>query len=266
MSVAALRGTAREDEWGFDEGFAEAVSPALELLYRRWWRVAVTGIEHVPAHGRAMLVANHGGLLPWDALMIGTAILEEHPLPRHPRFLLMDWAFELPFASVALRRLGGVPASPHNATRLLEGEHLVAVFPEGPRAVTRPHRERFRVERFGRGGFVEVALRCRAPIVPCAVVGSQDAYPKLADARPLARALGLPSLPVTPTFPWLGPLGLVPLPARWRIEFCEPVELEAYGPDAADDRRLVLELSDAVREQVQAKVHENVVKREGAFV
>ena len=265
VALRQLRAPAREDDWGFDEEFAEAVLPLLDALYERWWRVEVEGVENVPAHGAAMLVANHAGTVAWDGVMMATAIVKEHPLPRHPRFMVLDWAFQLPFVSVALRRLGGVPASPFNAMRLLDEGHLVGVFPEGAKGAGKPFRSRYRLERFGRGGFVEIALRSGAPIVPVAIVGAEETYPKLGESRLLARLLGAPYVPVTPTFPWLGPLGLVPLPSRWRIEFCEPVDLSSYGAEAAEDRSLVLELSEAIREQIQAKVYENVVKREGAF-
>ena len=265
-AIARLEGDYPEDEWGFDEGFAEAVLPLLELMYDRWWRVNAVGVANVPAHGRALLVANHAGVLPWDATMIATAIMREHPLPRPTRFLVLRWAFELPWLSVAVRRLGGVVASPYNAVRLLEEEELVAVFPEGARGIGKPWSERYRLQRFGRGGFVEIALRTGAPIVPVAVVGSEEIYPKIADAAPLARLIGAPFFPITPTFPALGPLGAIPLPSRWRIDFGEPIETAGYGPDAADDRRLVLELSERVRSDIQERLLSGVFQRGSPFV
>jgi 1-acyl-sn-glycerol-3-phosphate acyltransferase len=234
-------------------------------MYERWWRVEVEGVGRVPAHGRALLVGNHAGIMPWDATMMGVALQREHPLPRPPRFLVLDWAFDLPYVSIAIRRLGGVPASPFNAIRLLEEEELVAVFPEGVRGTGKAYRDRYRLQRFGRGGFVEIALRTGAPVVPVAVVGSEEIHPKIADAPLLARLTGAPFFPVTPTFPLLGPLGLVPLPSRWRIEFCEPLDFSSYGPEAAADRALVLELSEQVRDVIQRKVYENLVKRRHAF-
>jgi 1-acyl-sn-glycerol-3-phosphate acyltransferase len=261
-----LRGDYPEDEWGFDAEFSDLVEPFLGFLYERWWRVGVEGASRVPSHGRALLVANHAGILPWDATMIAMALLREHPLPRYPRFLVLDWAFDLPWISVAMRKLGGVAASPYNALRLLEQDQLVAVFPEGAKGTGKPFADRYRLRRFGRGGFVELALRTGAPIVPVAVVGSEEIYPKLADSPQLARLIGAPFFPLTPTFPWLGPLGLVPLPSKWRIEFCEPVETGAYGPRAADDRALVFELSERVRETIQQAVHENLVRRGPAFL
>ena len=261
-----MDGNYSEDEWGFDEEFADLVEPFFGFLYDNWWRVQVEGAERVPAHGAALLAANHAGILPWDATMISVALLREHPLPRHPRFLVLDWAFELPWISTAIRRVGGVVASPYNALRLLQQDKLVAVFPEGVKGAGKPYAERYRVQRFGRGGFVEVALRAGAPIVPVAVVGSEEIYPKLADIPALARVIGAPFFPVTPTFPWLGPLGVVPLPSRWRIEFLDPIETASYGPEATSDRALVLELSERVRATVQEALYANLVKRGPAFV
>jgi 1-acyl-sn-glycerol-3-phosphate acyltransferase len=261
-----LDGDPEDDEWGFDEDFADLVEPFFGFLYDRWWRVQVEGAHRVPAHGRALLAANHAGILPWDATMISLALLREHPLPRHPRFLVLNWAFDLPWISAFIRKVGGVVASPYNALRLLEQDRLVAVFPEGVKGTGKPFAERYRLQRFGRGGFVEIALRAGAPIVPVAVVGSEEIYPKLADVPALARAIGAPFFPVTPTFPWLGPLGAVPLPSKWRIEFCEPIATAHYGANAASDRGLVLELTDQVRETVQQAVYANLVRRGPSFV
>lgn len=261
-----LRGEYHEDEWGFDEQFAEAVFPLFEFLYDVWWRVETEGIRNVPSHGRALLVANHAGsLFPFDATMMTMAIMKEHPLPRWPRFMVLDWAFVLPFVSSFMRRCGGVPASPHNATRLLGEDELLMAFPEGVKGTGKPFSQRYRVQRFGRGGFVEIALRTGAPIVPVAVVGSEEIYPKLADSPALARAVGAPFVPITPTFPWLGPLGLVPLPSRWRIEFCEPIDVSGLGPGAAEDRRVVFDLSEQVRETIQETLYENLLARGSAF-
>ena len=261
-----LGGEYDEDEWGLDEEFAEVALPFLEFLYDRWWRIHAEGVSLVPSHGRALLVANHAGILPWDAAMIGVALQRHHPLPRYPRFTVLDWAFELPYVSVAIRKLGGVPASPYNALRLLEQEELVAVFPEGTSGTQKLYRDRYRLQRFGRGGFVEIALRTGAPIVPLAIVGSEEIHPKLADAPLLARLTGAPFFPITPTFPALGPLGAVPLPSRWRMEFCEPIDLSEFGPEAAADRALVFELSEHVREVIQQKVWENLAKRRSSFI
>lgn len=259
-----LRGDYEEDEWGFDPEFATAAEPLLSFLYDRWWRVTATGTEHVPRDGRALLVANHAGVLPWDATMMAMA-LRRAGVSRDPRFLVLDWAFGLPWASVAIRRGGGVPASPYNALRLLEQDHLVMVFPEGAKGVGKPWSERYRLQRFGRGGFVELALRTGAPIVPCAVVGSEEIYPKLGEIPGVARLLGAPYMPVTPTFPLLGPFGAIPLPSRWRIAFGAPLELGGLRPEDADDRATVLEVAEDVRSRIQGMVYENLIERQGAF-
>ena len=261
-----MEGDYAEDEWGFDEHFVELVEPFFGFLYESWWRVQVEGAQRVPAHGRALLTANHAGILPWDATMIQMALLREHPLPRYARFLVLNWAFDLPWISSGMRRVGGVVASPFNAMRLLEQDHLVAVFPEGVKGTGKPYSERYRLQRFGRGGFVEIALRTGAPIVPVAVVGSEEIYPKVADLPAVARLIGAPYFPVTPTFPLLGPLGVVPLPSKWRIEFLDPIEPASYGPEAAEDRALVLELSERVRGEIQQALYANLVRRGPAFI
>ena len=264
--IDRIDGDYEEDEWGFDEEFADLIEPLFGFLYDTWWRVRADGLHNVPAHGRALLAANHAGILPWDATMISMAILREHPLPRHPRFLVLNWAFDLPWVSTAMRRVGGVVASPYNAMRLLEQDQLVAVFPEGVKGTGKPFAERYRLQRFGRGGFVEIALRTGAPIVPVAVVGSEEIYPKIGELPLLARLVRAPFFPVTPTFPWLGPLGVVPLPSRWRIEFLEPIPTSGYGAAAASDRPLVLELSERVRDAIQEAVYANLVRRGPPFV
>ena len=261
-----MRGEYSEDEWGYDEQFVEIVYPLFEFMYRYWWRVTATGAVNVPAHGRAMLVANHAGVLPWDAAMMSVAIRKEHPLPRQPLTMVLDWAFKLPWVSVFMRRVGGVVASPYNAMRLLAQEHLVMVFPEGSKGAGKPFSRRYQLERFGRGGFVEVALRTGSPIIPVAVVGSEEIYPKVGDSPALAKLIGAPYFPITPTFPLLGLAGIIPLPSRWRIEFCDPIDLSEYGSEAAKDRALVLELSDRVRDTIQSKLFENLVERGSAFL
>lgn len=264
-ALERLKGNYSEDEWGYDEEFVELIYPLFDFIYRHYWRVTTTGVHNLPSHGRAMLVANHAGILPWDATMMTIGIMKEHPLPRTPRFMVLNWAFQLPFISVVMRKIGGVAASPYNATRLLEQDHLVAVFPEGAKGTGKPFKERYRLQRFGRGGFVEIALRTGSPIIPVAVVGSEEIYPMIVNAAPLGRLIGSPYFPITPTFPWLGLLGTVPLPSRWRIEFCPPVDLSDYSPEAADDRNLVFEISEAVQEAIQEKIYENLVERGRAF-
>lgn len=272
MQVGALRVVRPGDEpepqsdgFAFDHEFTERVQGIALWLYRNYWRVEVEGVENVPARGRALLVANHAGVIPYDGAMIRTAIMAEHPQPRHARMLVVDWAFALPFTSMLLIKTGNVLAHPDNATALLELDELVGVFPEGVKGASKPYRDRYRVRRLGRGGFVQVALRTGSPIVPVAVVGSEEIHPVIADLEPAARLLRLPALPVTPTFPWLGMVGLIPLPSKWIIAFGKPIEVPQIGNEAEPDPRLVLEISEHVRGWIQGKIDELRPRRQTIF-
>jgi len=255
----------RADGFAFDHQFTERVQHIALWLYRNYWRVEVEGIENVPASGRALLVANHAGVIPYDGAMIRTAIIAEHPHPRHARMLVVDWAFAMPFTNMLLVKTGNVLAHPNNATALLERDELVGVFPEGVKGASKPYRDRYRVRRLGRGGFVQVALRTGSPIIPVAVVGSEEVHPVIADLRPVARILGLPILPITPTFPWLGLAGLIPLPSKWRIAFGEPIHVPRAGYDAASEARIVLEASEHVREWIQCRIDQLRPRRRTIF-
>jgi 1-acyl-sn-glycerol-3-phosphate acyltransferase len=226
-----------------------------------WWRVEASGIEHVPAVGPAVLVANHSGVLPYDGAMIKLALRRHHPQRRECRMLMLDMFALLPFLAPALARHGEVRANPENAERLLRGGSLVGVFPEGVKGVGKPFRDRYRLARFGRGGFVKVALRTGAPLVPCAVVGAEEIHPMLARADFLGRPLGFPYFPLTPTFPWLGLLGFVPLPSKWSIDFGPPLPTGSYGPEAADDPILVNRLSEQMRDTVQELIDGRLARR-----
>ncbi len=256
---------APQDEFGFDPVFTERVKRAALWLYRNYWRVEVEGVTNVPARGPALLVANHAGIVPYDGAMIRTAIVAEHPQPRHARMLVVDWAFAMPFTSMLLLKTGNVLAHPDNATALLRRGELVGVFPEGVKGASKAYRDRYRIRRLGRGGFVQVAMRAGAPIVPVAVGGAEEIHPVITDLQPVARLLGLPTLPITATFPWLGLAGLIPLPSKWFIAFGKPIEVAALGPRAADDPRVVLELSEHVREWIQETVNRLRPRRQTIF-
>lgn len=232
-----LEGRYETDPYGRDEDVVRLARPILRFLYRTWFRVEASGLEHVPARGPALIVANHGAVLPLDAAMIATAIEEEGPR-RAVRVLVFEWLARLPFAAELLQKTGMVVAHPENAERLLSEGHLVLAFPEGPDGGGKRWRERYELEPFG-PELVRAALAARAPIIPCAVLGSEESWPRLGNAGAAARLLRLPYLPLTPTFPWLGPLGLVPLPARWRIRFGAPIVLDPSGPEQAGDDALV---------------------------
>jgi 1-acyl-sn-glycerol-3-phosphate acyltransferase len=253
------------DDFGFDPAFTERLAPAAVWIYRNYWRVETEGVEQVPAAGRALLVSNHAGVVPYDGAMIRTAIWAEHPKPRHARMLVVDWAFAMPFLSVLLQKTGNVLAHPDNATELLERDQLVGVFPEGVKGAAKPFKDRYRVKRLGRGGFVQVALRTRSPIVPVAVVGAEEIHPVLFDLQSVARLLRVPAVPITPTFPWMGLAGALPLPSKWLIAFGEPIDTRAYGPEAADDPALVLEISEQIRTWIQGRLHALLTRRRSAF-
>jgi 1-acyl-sn-glycerol-3-phosphate acyltransferase len=254
------------DDFGADPRFAETLEPLLDFLYAVWWRVEATGVEHVPAEGPGLVVANHSGVLPYDAMMVQLAVRHEHPARRTCRMLALDMFALLPGLAPGLSKSGSVRANPDNAERLLRRGELVGVFPEGVKGVGTYYRERYRLARFGRGGFVRIALRTRTPIVPCAVVGAEEIHPVIAKADWVGRPLGLPYFPITPTFPWLGPLGLVPLPAKWSIDFGDPLDLTGYGPEAADDPILVNRLSEEVRSTIQRMIDGRLARRRSVWL
>ncbi|MFC4058655.1 lysophospholipid acyltransferase family protein [Planomonospora corallina] len=261
-----LTGQYEVDEFGFDPELTDKV--LLELirpLYRHWFRVETVGIENVPGDCGALIVANHSGTIPVDALMLQVALHDDHPDRRPVRLLGADLVYQLPLLGHLSRKTGHTLACRQDADRLLRKGELVGVFPEGFKGVGKPFSERYRLQRFGRGGFVASAIRAGVPIVPCAIVGAEEIYPKIGDLRLLARALGLPYLPVTPLFPWLGPLGLVPLPSKWMIGFGEPIRTDEYDPADADDPMLVFNLTDHVREVIQQQLDELRLRRGHAF-
>jgi 1-acyl-sn-glycerol-3-phosphate acyltransferase len=260
-----LRGEYTVDDFGMDQELIEVVRPFFAFMYRSWWRVTSTGLEHVPGAGRALFVANHAGVLPWDSAMIATAVLEEHSDPRVVRALYPPVAGSLPGAARVLNAFGQAPDTVENATQLLDDDQLVCVFPEGVQGLDKLFWNRYKLGRFRRSGSVGLAIRTGAPIVPVAVVGSEETYPMLADVRPLANLLRLPYFPVTPLFPWLGPLGLVPLPTKWAIAFGEPIPTADHGPDAADDAQLVARLCAQVRDQIQSLIDQQLAARKSVF-
>lgn len=261
----ALAGRHPLDAFGMDRELFEQVTPLLEFLYTTWWRVEPRRIDNVPADGPVMVVANHGGTLPWDALVLRLALLRDHPSPRDLRPVLDEHALRLPIAGTVALRLGAVPATPENVLRLLEAGGATAVFPEGSRAGRRPWPQRYRIERFGRGGFAKLAFRTGAAVVPCAIVGSEETSAPFARAGWLADALGMPILTGAPALP-LAPLGLFPLPSRWSLRFGEPIETRAAGAGAADDPPRVLELTERVRASLQQMLDEDVAARRSVYL
>ena len=254
------------DEFGFDPQFNNAVVlPMLRVFFENWFRVEVSGVENLPTEGAALVVANHAGTLPFDGLMLSVAVHDHHPANRDLRLLAADMVFDMPFLGPIARKAGHTMASTVDAHRLLAGGELTAVFPEGYKGLGKHFRDRYKLQRFGRGGFVSAALRTRTPIIPCAIVGSEETYPIIGNMPAVARLLGVPYVPITPTFPLLGVLGAIPLPSKWLIEFGAPVPTDHLGPAAAEDPMLVFDLTDQVRQTIQQTLYQLLVQRQSVF-
>ncbi|MEI5102321.1 1-acyl-sn-glycerol-3-phosphate acyltransferase [Streptomyces sp. PmtG] len=261
-----LTGEYEVDEFGYDAELTDQVLMSmLRPIYDKYFRVEVKGIENVPSDGGALIVANHSGTLPWDGLMMQVAVHDHHPQQRHLRLLAADLVFMLPVVNELARKAGHTLACAEDAGALLRRGELVGVMPEGFKGIGKPFGERYKLQRFGRGGFVSTALRTGSPIVPCSIVGAEEIYPMIGNAKTVARVLGIPYFPVTPTFPWLGPLGVVPLPTKWTIQFGEPIPTDGYPPEAAEDPMLMFNLTDQVREQIQHTLYKLLVQRRSVF-
>ncbi len=255
------------DEFGFDPHLNNAIFlPLLRVPFKSWFRVEVSGIENLPESGAALVVANHAGVLPFDGLMTSVAVHDHHPTHRDLRLLAADMVFDMPMLGQAARKAGHTMACTADAHRLLAAGELTAVFPEGYKGLGKPFKDRYKLQRFGRGGFVSAALRTKAPIVPCSIVGSEEIYPMIADVKLLARLLGVPYFPITPLFPLAGPAGLLPLPSKWHIQFGEPIETADYEESAAEDPMVTFELTDQVRETIQQTLYQLLANRRNMFL
>jgi 1-acyl-sn-glycerol-3-phosphate acyltransferase len=252
------------DEFGFDPEFTTTVVlPALRQLARRWFRIEVQGAENLPAEGAALLVSNHAGVLPIDALVLQTVIYDE--VERHARALGADLVFATPYCGELARKIGVTLACQEDAERLLGNDQLVTVFPEGFKGLGKTYADRYKLQRFGRGGFVSAAVRAQVPIIPVSIVGSEEIYPQVAQLPTLARILGVPYFPVTPFFPLLGPLGMIPLPSKWIIRFGEEITTDELPPGSADDPMVVFNITDQVRETIQHSLYDLLGERRGVF-
>ena len=252
------------DEYGFDAEVTERFLLAtLRPIAQKWFRIEVRGAENIPAEGGALVVSNHSGTIPVDGLMTMVSVRDH--TGRNLRPLGADLVFKMPFVGEMARKAGVTLACNEDAQRMLGGGELVGVWPEGFKGIGKPYSERYRLQRFGRGGFVSAAIRTGVPIVPCAVVGAEEIYPLVGNLPALARLLGVPYIPITPFFPWLGPLGLVPLPSKWLIEFGEPIRTDSYDEGAADDPMLVFNVTDQVRETIQQTLFTLLMQRRSVF-
>ncbi|MFZ2014061.1 MAG: lysophospholipid acyltransferase family protein [Nocardioides sp.] len=259
-----LTGDYEVDEYGFDPEVAERLLLAsLKPLAEKWFRIDARGLDNLPAEGGALVVSNHSGTLPMDGLMTMYTIHQE--TGRFLRPLGADLVFRMPVVSSIARKGGATLACTEDAERMLGGGELVGVWPEGFKGIGKPFSERYKLQRFGRGGFVAAALRTGVPIVPLSVVGAEEIYPLVGNIPALARLLGIPYVPITPFFPWLGPLGMVPLPSKWLMEFGEPIRTDEFEPGAADDPMLVFNVTDQVREAIQQSLYSLLVERSSVW-
>jgi 1-acyl-sn-glycerol-3-phosphate acyltransferase len=259
-----LTGDYTVDEYGFDAEitqrfFMTAIRPVAE----KWFRIEVRGTENIPADGGALVVSNHSGTIPVDGLM--TMVSVHDHAHRFLRPLGADLVFRLPVVSEIARKGGVTLACNEDAERMLRGGEIVGVWPEGFKGIGKPYSERYKLQRFGRGGFVSAAIRTGVPIIPTSVVGAEEIYPLVGNIPSLARLLGIPYIPITPFFPLLGPLGLVPLPSKWIIEFGEPIRTDVYDAGAAEDPMLVFNVTDQVRETIQQTLYSLLMQRQSVF-
>jgi 1-acyl-sn-glycerol-3-phosphate acyltransferase len=259
-----LTGDYSVDDYGFDQEVTERfMLAALRPIAQKWFRVEVRGAENIPTTGGALVVSNHSGTVPVDGLMTAVSIRDH--TGRFLRPLGADLVFRLPVVGDLARKGGATLACNEDAQRMLSGGELVGVWPEGFKGIGKPFSERYKLQRFGRGGFVAAAIRTGVPIIPTSVVGAEEIYPLVGNIPSLARLLGLPYLPITPLFPLLGPLGLIPLPSKWLIEFGEPIRTDEYDVGAADDPMLVFNVTDQVRESIQQTLYTLLMKRSSVF-
>ncbi len=256
-------------DWGRSERVEGLLDRTLvDFLYHYWFRVSAEGVDGLPDDSGALLVSNHSGALPPDATMIAKAIKEEHPRPR-PLHITVEHFFKgYPGFAMLLPKIGAVPAHPANVHRLLYDEReLVLVFPEGRKGTEKLYKDRYRLRRFGRGGFVAAAMRAEVPIVPVCVVGAEEAQPIFAHLRLLQKLTGLIYVPVTPTFPHLGPAGMLGyLPAKFTIRFLDPIPTDQWGPAPWEDAGLVQTVSEKVRDLIQRNLLDMLAKRSSVWM
>jgi len=254
------------DDFGHDPVYERKLGPILDFLCQHYFRCETQGVDNIPAEGRCLVVANHSGTLPLDGVMLRRAVRLRHAAKRELRWLAEDFIFYLPFLGVLMNRLGAVRACQENAQRLLMEESLVVAFPEGTKGVKKLFRQRYQLQRFGRGGYIRLCLRTGTPIVPCAIIGAEETNPLLFRLEQIPRLIGWPYLPVTPTFPLLGPLGLLPAPTKWKMIFGEPLDFEQYGPADANDHVLVGRLSEQVQAAIRDMLARGLAERNGVWL
>lgn len=254
------------DPFGMDQRLIDKIKPILDYLYYKYWRITTTGTENIPNEGRALIVANHSGAVPYDGAMIKTAIINEHAKRKDARFLVEDFVYHMPILGTFMYRIGGVRACQENAELLLNAEHLVVVFPEGVKGIGKYYRQRYKLQRFGRGGFIRLCMKTNSPLIPVGVVGAEEIHPVILKSNILAKTIGIPYIPITPTFPLLGLLGMIPFPTKWYIHFGKPIHVKDHGPKAIQDDLLIHKLSERVRTDIQEIIFDLLRKRRSVWL
>jgi 1-acyl-sn-glycerol-3-phosphate acyltransferase len=266
--LPAIEPERQVNDWGRSERVERVFDRTLvEFFYRYWFRCEVEGVENVPADGGALLVSNHSGALPPDAAVIAKAIRDEHSNPRPLNITVEHFFKGYPGFSMLIPKIGCVPAHPANVHRLLyDEEQLVLVFPEGRKGTEKLYKDRYKLRRFGRGGFVEAAIRAEAKIVPIAVIGAEEAAPVFAQLGFMKRLTGLLYFPITPTFPWLGPFGMLGyLPAKFKVRFLEPIDTVELGADPDGDKALIQTVAQDIRARIQENLHDMLARRKSVW-
>lgn len=249
------------DPFGLDPVYSRNMMLSMAVLYRYWLRVEVDGTDRVP-EGRVLLIGNHAGnTFAYDGAMLAASLFFDHEPPRLVRGMGEFYLPRIPFFNVFMQRFGSVVGTPRNCVQLLERDEAIMVFPEGERGFLKPYRKRYQLQRFGLG-FMRLALETRTPIVPVGIVGAEEQSPGIARVGWLGKLIGAPALPVTATFPWLGPLAIVPLPVKFRIHFGEPLLFEG---DPHDEDSVVEERVEVVKDAIRELVQEGLDEREGWF-
>lgn len=254
------------DEFGMNQEVIGKIKPLVDFLYFKYWRVQTTGLSNIPNTGKALVVANHSGTLPYDGSMLAAAIYNEHPVRKDARFLVEDFVYHMPMLGSLMYRIGGVRACPENAERLLDTDHLVIVFPEGVKGIGKYYNQRYKLQRFGRGGFIKLCLQTKSPLIPVGIVGAEEIHPIIFKSNIMAKTIGVPYIPITPTFPLLGLLGLIPFPTKWSIHFGKPISFNKYPAETLKDDLTIHKLSENVRNNIQSILYELLKKRRSVWL
>lgn len=245
------------DRWGLHPETLRKFAPLLYLLYKKYFRVETAGLENLPPNGRALFIGNHGGQIPLDAMMAGLALLLDGEPPRIARAMVERWVPTVPFVSSLFTRIGAMVGDPMNCREILEHDQSVLVFPEGVRGSGKLFKDRYQLQRFGTG-FMRLALETKSPVIPVAVIGTEETYPSVYNFEKLAKLIGAPYLPVTPFFPLFGLFGLIPLPSKVTVRFGKPIYFEGDPNESEDEIRIKVQ---KVKEALQAEINEGLEKR-----